>query len=326
MGKKLDIIVTHYNESFDVCKPLLDSISLQKGMDFKDIRVILVNDGSDTPFVLSSEMFPYEVITLHSEHIGISGARNVGLDFSDAEYVMFCDCDDMFLNIYSLHEILNECRIGFDYMCGCFIEEQPDEDGDGWRIFNHSKDITFIHGKVYNRQFLVDNNLRFDENLTMHEDGYFNVLVDMTATRKKMGTMPLYLWVWNKDSVVRKYNKKSFLFETYPQLMDVRIAMARQISERGFINEFFDNVITTVVHSYLDFQKPFAVDPENRLLILKAKKSFKRFYDEFGTTFKECSKQRIADVMAIARIEAYNNGLLVESQTLKEFIKEIESM
>ena len=44
----LDILIPQWNETDEVIKPLLDSIALQQLVDFKNIGVIIVNDGSDT--------------------------------------------------------------------------------------------------------------------------------------------------------------------------------------------------------------------------------------------------------------------------------------
>ena len=45
---KLQILVPQYEETDEIIKPLLDSIALQQNVDFNEIGVIIVNDGSDT--------------------------------------------------------------------------------------------------------------------------------------------------------------------------------------------------------------------------------------------------------------------------------------
>ena len=44
---KLQILVPQYNEDESIIKCLLDSIAVQIKVDFNDIGVIIVNDGSD---------------------------------------------------------------------------------------------------------------------------------------------------------------------------------------------------------------------------------------------------------------------------------------
>ena len=178
---KLDIIVPHYREPWSICKHLFRTIETQGGVCFDNIRVILVNDGDD---ILCGSIeramyrlaeFPFTVDYIVKEHEGVSAARNEGLDASDADYVMFCDCDDGFLNTYALHLIFSAMQEGFDLCMTNFIEETFDKDGNA-KIVNHNEDLTFMHGKVYRRQFLTDNDIRFDERMTLHEDSYFNML------------------------------------------------------------------------------------------------------------------------------------------------------
>ena len=44
---KLQILIPQYNETNEIIKPLLDSIAIQQNIDFNEIGVIIVNDGSD---------------------------------------------------------------------------------------------------------------------------------------------------------------------------------------------------------------------------------------------------------------------------------------
>ena len=95
--KKLDILVPQYKEDETVISKLLDSIALQQGINFDDIGVIIVNDGTDV--ILSDDFlkkYKFDIKYIKAEHKGISETRNRALDESEAEYVMFCDDDDMF--------------------------------------------------------------------------------------------------------------------------------------------------------------------------------------------------------------------------------------
>ena len=52
-----------------------------------------------------SKSFPFEIKYIFNEHKGVSAARNRALDEASAEYVMFCDADDMFYNMCGLNLI-----------------------------------------------------------------------------------------------------------------------------------------------------------------------------------------------------------------------------
>ena len=97
---KLQILVPQYNETEDVITPLLKSLAIQQGIDLSEIGVIIVNDGSEV--ILNEEFlhsFPFSVEYIKAEHGGVSAARNRALEASTAEYVMFCDADDMFCSM-----------------------------------------------------------------------------------------------------------------------------------------------------------------------------------------------------------------------------------
>ena len=321
---KLDLIIPHYREPWSVCRYLFDTIAVQRGVLFENIRVILVNDGQEE--ALTDDLFegyPFAVETITKTHEGVSAARNAGLDASDADYVMFCDCDDGFLNNYALHLVFSAMQEGFDMCMANFIEETWDRDGNP-KIVTHNEDLTFIHGKVYRRQFLVDNDIRFDPAMTVHEDGYFNMLVYSVlqfvgGNMKKLST-PIYLWRWNNQSVVRS-DREDFVLKTYLDVMKARIGICRVQKQRGMDNFYQASVCMTVLNSYYDFQKPRYHMPKNREHLKNAEKAFRRFWQEFGGTFNELTNAYIAEVAVTARSNAVKNGMLMEQETLKDFLK-----
>ncbi len=322
---KLDIVVPHYKEPWEVCKYLFDSIAMQRCVLFENIRVIVVNDGDDVVFDPDRiPDYPYKIVCHVKAHEGVSAARNYGLDQSDADYVMFCDIDDGFLNNYALHTIFCAMEEGFDLLIPNFVEETFTGEGN-MTIVKHEHDLTFMHGKVYRRQFLVDNDLRFDPAMTLHEDGYFNMLVYTVAQHggkiQNVNT-PLYIWRWNDNSVVRLH-RKDFVLKTYEDVILVRRGICNELKHRGFEDDFQTAVCMTVLNSYYDFQKPAYLDVKNQKYVKKAEKAFKSFWDEFGDTFLQLTNQKVAEVARIARENAYKNGMLFEQVALKTWLKHI---
>jgi hypothetical protein len=85
---------------------------------------------------------------------------------------MFCDADDMFFNACGLWMIFREIKTGFDTLTSKFIEAGKTPEG-AITYINHENDGTFVHGKVHRRQYLIDNDIRWDPKITIHEDSYF---------------------------------------------------------------------------------------------------------------------------------------------------------
>ena len=132
---KLQILIPHYQETAKEIKPLLDSIAIQQSINFKDIGVIVCHDGPEShDFTFNKDIidkynfiveYPFEIKQIRQEHKGVSAARNACLDVATADYVMFCDADDMFYSVCGFYIIFREINEngGFDSLVSMFIEE-----------------------------------------------------------------------------------------------------------------------------------------------------------------------------------------------------------
>lgn len=107
---------------------------------------------------------------------------------------MFCDADDMFSNILGIRMILDTIKNNpFEVLMSAFIEELKTPD-DNYIYNQRDNDQIFIHGKVFNRKFLIDNNIRWGDDLLIHEDSYFNSLAISIAQNKRYIPTPYYMW------------------------------------------------------------------------------------------------------------------------------------
>lgn len=324
MSKKLTLVVPHYKESWEECKFLFDSIAIQHGIDFNDFDVLVVNDGDEVVWDKSVfEPYGFEINYVVKPHGGLSDTRNYGIEHGDSEYLMFCDCDDGFLNNYGMHLIFGAIQEGFDFLYSSFVEEQPTEDG-GWVICRRDHNVVFIHGKVYRRQFLLDKNIRFDTEMWFSEDSIFNKIVFCEAEVKKEVNTPFYLWAWREGSTVRK-NRETLILREYGQVMKMRTKTCEQLEQRGFIDEFFDTVCKTFFDSYYDFNEPLFLKPEYKKLRDDAEREFRKFYKKYIKSFLECDSERVRKAMAQSRIMAYENGLIMENTDFRSWIKHIKN-
>ena len=92
-------------------------------------------------------------------------------------------------------------------------------------------DSTFVHGKVHRRKFLIKNKIRWNENLTIHEDSYFNCLCQRLAKDLKYSQSSFYLWKWRDDSVCRHDDK--YILKTYNNMLDSSDALVTEFSSRN---------------------------------------------------------------------------------------------
>lgn len=201
---KLDIIVTHYDEPFSVGKKFFDMLAMQRGVDFSEINVMLLHDGTD-PF--DQEMFsgyPYTVTQYKRSHGGIAALRNGGIRLAESEWLCFCDFDDMFANVYSLRHVLTLLpNDNYDVLWGKFYAEDVLADGRT-RLNLRGQNSVFIHAKFFRTAFLLENELTFPEDLEFNEDSAFCAITFAVCDYRRVGEItaetPLYVWTYREGS------------------------------------------------------------------------------------------------------------------------------
>ena len=205
--KRLEILIPHYHEPASVIKPLLNSIAMQQNVDFDEIGVIVCHDGEDAAAFDKAWLqcfYPFEIKQIRIPHGGVSAARNAALDAATAEYVMFCDCDDMFFNACGLWVVFRDLEANdVDSFVSNFLEETRTADTGKVVYLVHSDDATFVHGKIHRRQYLIEQNIRWNEALTVHEDSYFNILCQSLTDKVYKCPTAFYLWKYREESVCR---------------------------------------------------------------------------------------------------------------------------
>ena len=189
----------------------------------------------------------------------------------------------------------------------------------------HMRDIVFIHGKIYRRQWLIDNNIRFHNGLTLHEDVFFNQLAQAVADEDRIGKIETgwYLWCYNPASVGRSYGS-TFLFETYDHLMKQRNEMIKEFKRRGMDAQAKIAISKTVVDAYYDFQTYFWRSKAYKDMFQRAEQWFCTFLKRYGVDYTKCDTRAISKLAEGSRDYHYKNGcFLMECQTIGDWLKHI---
>ena len=203
--RKLDIIVTHYDEDWTEGRKFFDMLALQRGVDFDEIRVILVHDGSERFPKEFFFFYPYRVEQLTKEHGGVSAARNQGMMAADAPWICFCDFDDTMASVYSLRHVLTLLPTDdYDILWGDFYSEDVMKNGE-LRLNRRTENSVFIHSKFFRRAFLERNGLTFPEDLEFNEDSAFVTIALAVCDYRRVGRIktetPLYVWTFRPGSL-----------------------------------------------------------------------------------------------------------------------------
>lgn len=330
--KKLQLLIPQYKEDESIIKSLLDSIAIQQNINFDDIGVIICNDGSDVKLDNKFlESYPYEIIYKQYEHKGVSATRNECLDLATAEYVMFCDADDMFFNNIAIWFIFNEIEHShFDSLTSVFMEESRHpvtkdimylERG---RLEQGGVDGTFVHGKVHRRKYLLEKDIRWNNDLTIHEDSYFNILCQNLTDNAVYCPIAFYLWKWRDESVCRHDNK--YILKTYNNMLDSNTALVKEFLRRNIVEKAIQFAVSMIYDAYMTMNKKEWIDQENQEYRMNTEHRFKSYYDEFKYLYSRASEELRNQIYAGMKNRFMREGMFIEEITFKQWIKHIEQL
>lgn len=174
----LSIVVPVYNcERYIV--ECLESLTKQN-LTKEQYEVLVINDGStdQTPAIVSEYCEKYNFFTLISqENKGVSAARNLGIENAHGKYISFVDADDFvvencYVDIISLMERDN--LRGFYF--GKTTQREKLEIFDGRYHFPKRENSCkmSVCRVVFLKEIILENHLRFDEDVKYCEDFLFN--------------------------------------------------------------------------------------------------------------------------------------------------------
>lgn len=182
--KKVSIIVPVYNVESSISR-CLKSIQTQT---FKDLRIILIDDGSTDNSGMICDRFAEDdsrITVIHQENMGVSAARNAGIKIAKSEYFLFVDSDDYLDSEFVEMMLHNESDLT---LCGM---QKEDENGRKLSEVKYSNiyfkkqiDIDYVYFisqrgiyspycKLFRSSIIKDNEIRFPKDISWGEDGMF---------------------------------------------------------------------------------------------------------------------------------------------------------
>ena len=208
----ISIVIPIYNAE----KTLYKTLECVAGQSYKDIEVILINDGSNDntenickEYAIKDDRFKY----YYQENQGVSKARNNGILKSKGEYITFIDADDIIDKNYC--EILYRYSKNVDIVICDIVVEKCGEELHRFTMPNiilnsiESLNQLFIRkninsgpcGKLIRKDML--NNICFPE-LVTYEDIIFNMNLFDKANRIYVTDKTQYHYEQNNDGAMGK--------------------------------------------------------------------------------------------------------------------------
>lgn len=237
---RVSIIVPVYN----VEKYLVRCIESLINQTFKNIEIILINDGStDNSLNIINEYRKKDkrIKLINNKNNGVSYSRNIGIKQSTGDYIMFVDSDDWIdkdaiKNMYAL-AIKNSCDLIMcsytrEFLNGSKERKIMLDDEVIYEKKNIKRDllrrligpikgelvksegldsIGTVWGKLYKSSIIKNNYIKFIdlEEIGSAEDVLFNIYLFNEIDRAMFINKPIYhYWKVNSDSITSKYNPK----------------------------------------------------------------------------------------------------------------------
>jgi glycosyltransferase involved in cell wall biosynthesis len=186
----ISVIIPVYN----VREHLAECLASICDQDYRNVEIVCVNDGStdgsgDVLDAMARRDARIHVLT--QDNKGVSAARNAGLEMASGAYVIFVDGDDRLLPaaLRAIFDSLEERDFDIAVFSGVseipmnWIEEVLSVrdavfENEGCRdVLLHERGcIPFLWNKVYRRAFLVENDIRFNNDFSLGEDCAFQFL------------------------------------------------------------------------------------------------------------------------------------------------------
>lgn len=207
MSMKISIVIPIYNVSAYV-ESCLESVRKQS---YKDLEIILVDDcGTDNSMDVIREYlrvhnFVEVRIIHHTSNLGLSAARNTGLDAATGDYVYFLDSDDELMDgcLSEMVASLNNQR--YDFVIGNYEVSGSDKEypaltlPEGAILGNKEIMHSYAEGRWYmmawnklcRRDFLLSNDLYFEEGV-LHEDVIWSFKLSCKANSMFVVQKPTY--------------------------------------------------------------------------------------------------------------------------------------
>ena len=302
----VDIIIPAYNAHESIGRTLL-SIYMQTIKD--DIKVYLIDDCSDIGYdeiVKSFKGLLNITLLKMKKNSGPGLSRQLGLEHSNSEYVMFLDSDDLLHDCFSLSIMVSNMD---DYdVC---VANVADEGVNGISFVDRPHSC--LHAKLYRKSFIDQNNIHFNDSRSSEDNGFHKLFLLADPRINEIHNVT-YFYSYNKNSITqsdKNYSFDSLQWYIYNMVWAIKNGIERNF-KREYIAELTCSSLYYVFFRYLDNKKR-----KNQDMILDWSKELVKYYNEYnsyindGTKFN-CYKDHFIPVVPEISVSEFIN--LVEKK------------
>ena len=208
----ISIVVPVYN----VEKYISQCIASILQQSYSNFELILINDGSTDQSGKIADMLASDdarIQVVHSENKGVSAARNLGIELSKGEYLVFVDSDDYLHSEYLAYmlEIAEKTQANFVMSKNCMrfpSNKTQIEAAETIEIYSPEKAASELlfpgrieigcWNKMFQRAFIVQNNITFPQTFYMGEG--LNFIIQAAEKSNGVGVGNRVVYYYRKDN------------------------------------------------------------------------------------------------------------------------------
>lgn len=147
MDKLVSVIIPVFNTDLDMVKRCVESIKTQL---YRNCEVIIIDDGSSKKMaILYDTLEEQDICVIHQKNMGVSVARNRGVELARGEFITFVDADD-YLAAFAIQRGIQLIeKENVDMVIGA-VEKMTALNNDiNENVFNRDSNIVLKNGEQY---------------------------------------------------------------------------------------------------------------------------------------------------------------------------------
>jgi len=200
---------------------------------FKNIQIILVNDGStDDSGIICNRISEEDsrVIVFHQTNCGANSARHFGVNNAIGEWITFVDSDDYLLD-HALETLYNAAyKTEFSIIVSDSIDGKVNGNEYRQMIINHSiKPAPW--GKLFKRDLFTDFVFDVPKSITIGEDYLMNIRLARFGENIYIKLIPNRIYFYQKDN-------KSSLMSNFKSTIKYEEEVYEELKKSFIVDEF----------------------------------------------------------------------------------------
>ena len=214
---KLSIIIPVYNAENDIGR-CVESIKKIKRIEYE---CIIIDDGSTDNTWLELKKYTADdpqFIIRHITNNGVSNARNIALNISCGDKILFLDADDYLLSnagdILKKNMVFDDDLLIFTHknIVDGQIKENyiyPNVQGLSYKkalikLVIENQCLNNCWGKIFKSDIIKNNNIKFDPKMKIGEDAKFVLEYLQKASSLRICNQALQAYIINEEGAMRK--------------------------------------------------------------------------------------------------------------------------